>query len=54
MKDELKDVKVYIEQVDIMDAKACEDFIANVAKEFGRIDVLCNNAGTGMMGDLLT
>ncbi len=54
MKDSIKNVKVYVEQVDITDAKACEEFVANVAKEFGRIDVLCNNAGTGMMGDLLT
>lgn len=54
MKDSIKNVKVHVEQVDITDAKACEEFVANVAKEFGRIDVLCNNAGTGMMGDLLT
>ncbi|WP_330130728.1 SDR family NAD(P)-dependent oxidoreductase [Streptococcus sobrinus] len=54
MKDSIKNVKVYVEQVDITDTKACEEFVANVAKEFGRIDVLCNNAGTGMMGDLLT
>ena len=54
MKDSIKNVKVHVEQVDITDAKACEEFVANVAKEFGRIDVLCNNAGTGLMGDLLT
>ena len=54
MKDSIKNVKVHVEQVDITDAKACEEFVANVAKEFGRIDVLCNNAGTGMMGDILT
>lgn len=46
--------EVYVEKVDITDAKACKTFIDNVAKTFGKIDVLVNNAGTALMGDMET
>lgn len=54
LKDELKDTKVYIEKVDVTDAKSCETFVDNVHKEYGRIDVLVNNAGTAKIADLAT
>lgn len=50
-----KDLKqVYIEKVDITNAESCKTFIDNVAKQFGKIDVLVNNAGTAKMGDMET
>ena len=54
LKKELKGVDVYVEKVDITNAKECETFIENVAKHYGRIDVLVNNAGTAKMGDMAT
>lgn len=51
---ELKKAEVYIEKVDVTNAKACQTFVKNVAKAFGRIDVLVNNAGTAKMGDMET
>ncbi|MBE7075054.1 MAG: SDR family oxidoreductase [Clostridiales bacterium] len=46
--------EVYVEKVDITDANACKTFVDNVAKTFGKIDVLVNNAGTALMGDMET
>lgn len=54
LKKELKDIEVYVEKVDITSADACKTFIKNVAKKFGKIDVLVNNAGTAKMGDMET
>lgn len=54
LKKELKGVDVYVEKVDVTDAKNCESFIANVAKKYKRIDILINNAGTAKMGDIAT
>lgn len=54
LKNELKGTEVYVEKVDITNADACKAFIENVAKQFGKIDVLCNNAGTAKMGDMET
>ena len=45
---------VYIEKTDVTNAEACKNFIANVAKTYGKIDVLVNNAGTALMGDMET
>ena len=50
----LKKTNVYIEKVDVTNAKACQTFIKNVAKAFGKIDILVNNAGTAKMGDMET
>ena len=50
---ELK-AEVYVEKVDITNPKACQTFIKNVGKAFGKIDVLVNNAGTALMGDMET
>lgn len=46
--------EVYIEKTDVTNADACKNFIANVAKTYGKIDVLVNNAGTALMGDMET
>lgn len=54
LKKELKGTEVYVEKVDITNADACKAFVENVAKQFGKIDVLCNNAGTAKMGDMET
>ncbi len=52
VKKALKGAKVYIEEVDVTKEAACKKFIENVAKKFGKIDVLVNNAGTALMGDM--
>ncbi len=54
IKKELKGADVYAEKLDVTEAKNCEKFIKNVAKHFGKIDVLVNNAGTALMGDIAT
>lgn len=54
VKKELKNAEVYVEKVDITDASNCETFIKNVAKKYGKIDILINNAGTAKMGDIAT
>ena len=54
LKDELKDTKVYIEKVDVTNAESCKTFVDHVYKEYGRIDVLVNNAGTAKIMDLAT
>ena len=54
LKKELKRVDCYIEKVDITDEESCKNFIANVAEKYGKIDVLINNAGTALMGDMET
>ena len=54
LKDELKGVDVYVEKVDVTSVDDCEAFVTNVAKNYGKIDVLVNNAGTALMGDMET
>lgn len=54
LKDELKGVEVYVERVDVTSADDCTNFVNNVAKHYGKIDVLVNNAGTALMGDMAT
>lgn len=51
---ELKGVEVYAEKVDVTNSSECEKFVKNVAKKYGKIDVLVNNAGTAKMGDMET
>ncbi|MDR0952988.1 MAG: 3-oxoacyl-[acyl-carrier-protein] reductase [Elusimicrobiota bacterium] len=36
--------KIYTQKVDVSSASECEDFINNIIKEYGQIDVLINNA----------
>lgn len=45
--------KAYIYQCDVSDFESCEAFIQDVIKEFGRIDVLVNNAGITKDGLLM-
>ena len=37
--------KVFTKVVDISQAQACEDFVADTVKQFGSLDILVNNAG---------
>ncbi|SHE33589.1 3-oxoacyl-[acyl-carrier protein] reductase [Caldanaerobius fijiensis DSM 17918] len=46
-----KGVQVLAEKVDVTKLAETDAFVAQVAKEFGRIDILVNNAGTGRMSD---
>ncbi len=46
--------EVYVEKVDVTSAENCQKFVKNVAKKLGKIDVLVNNAGTALMGDMAT
>jgi len=43
-------VRVYSQRVDVSSAEQVEDFCDNVFREFGRVDILCNNAGVGLGG----
>jgi 2-keto-3-deoxy-L-fuconate dehydrogenase len=38
---------------DIRDASACRSTVQQIYDEHGRIDVLCNNAGVGAVGDVV-
>jgi NAD(P)-dependent dehydrogenase (short-subunit alcohol dehydrogenase family) len=42
--------KVYTQVVDVSSAGQVKDFRDKVYEEMGRVDVLCNNAGRGMVG----
>lgn len=46
-----KGVKAYVQQCDIGDHQALESFLENVKSEFGRIDILVNNASAIALGD---
>lgn len=39
---------------DVADSAACSDAVDRVMEKHGRIDVLCNNAGVGAVGDVVT
>lgn len=39
---------------DIRDESQCQDLADTISTTHGRADVLCNNAGTGAVGDILT
>lgn len=54
LKEDLKGTEVYVERVDVTSEGDCKAFISNVAAQFGKIDVLVNNAGTALMGDMAT
>lgn len=43
-----------MEKVDVTSESDCKSFISNVASHFGKIDVLVNNAGIALMGDMAT
>lgn len=54
---ELGDVVIGLDLVDGLDVRdraACEQACDAVVAEHGRIDVLCNNAGTSAVGDVVT
>jgi NAD(P)-dependent dehydrogenase (short-subunit alcohol dehydrogenase family) len=38
---------------DVTDLDACETAVGRILADHGRVDVLCNNAGVGAVGDLL-
>lgn len=40
--------------LDITDNEACRQLVETVIAEYGRIDVLCNNAGVGSVGDVVS
>jgi len=42
--------KVYAQVVDVSIAAEVESFCANIYREMGRVDVLCNNAGVAVSG----
>jgi NAD(P)-dependent dehydrogenase (short-subunit alcohol dehydrogenase family) len=39
---------------DITDPVACDEAAARIMSDHGRVDVLCNNAGIGAVGDVVT
>jgi NAD(P)-dependent dehydrogenase (short-subunit alcohol dehydrogenase family) len=43
-------IKAYAQAVDVSDASQVEDFCENVYREWGRVDVLVNNAGVSVGG----
>ena len=49
LKEDLKGTEVYVERVDVTSEGDCKAFISNVAAQFGKIDVLVNNAGTALI-----
>jgi len=44
--------KVYAQVVDVSVAEQVEDFCGKVYQEMGRVDVLCNNAGIAIGGEI--
>lgn len=42
-----------LDGTDVSDTASCEQAVAAVLAEHGRIDVLCNNAGTSAVGDVV-
>lgn len=52
---ELKEqgVQVLTAKVDVTKQADTDGFVAQAAKQFGRIDILVNNAGTGRLSDLM-
>jgi NAD(P)-dependent dehydrogenase (short-subunit alcohol dehydrogenase family) len=44
--------KVYAQVVDVSQAKQVEDFCDNTCREMERVDVLCNNAGIAIGGEI--
>ncbi len=43
-----------VDGFDLTDPAACDAAAARILSEHGRIDVLCNNAGVGAVGDVVT
>jgi 2-keto-3-deoxy-L-fuconate dehydrogenase len=40
--------------VDLTDSQSVNDVVSRILDEYGRIDVLCNNAGIAAVGDIVT
>ena len=54
--DELGDTVVGLDLIngfDVTEPSACAAAVADVVARYGRIDVLCNNAGVGAVGDVV-
>lgn len=43
-----------VDGTDLADREICDSVMTDILREHGRVDVLCNNAGVGASGDVVT